>query len=196
MSARTFQPAATFTASRRDLAGDDALLGAAEIARTVCRRASQRVSLLAVTPDRMRRIDGWITDDAFVTHAVSPSDDDPVVGSVSAGRDAADLVMAIADSLAGGLPRSPATAPVEAVRLTALSPVSLGPGIDAVLVLSLTGGGSTERWAVGSIAHGLVAGRVDDPATPCDLHPTSSAELEALVGRLLRRPTNDQEGSP
>ena len=189
----TMYPAATFTATRQELLGDAPLLGGAEIARGVCRDAERTVSVLAVTPDQMRRIDGWLGPVGFVTHAAAPDPDRTVVGSVCDRDQAQELLHAMLVSLVGPLPDA-APAPAELVALEALSPGTLPSGFDWVAVV--TGAArpaarpAAPEWTVIAGAGGLLIGDITGldrggPLTPADAEALS-AKLAAAVGRAPR----------
>lgn len=132
----TMYPAATFTATRRELLGEAPLLGSAEIARGVCRGADRVLSVLAVTPERMRRIDGWLGPVGFVTHAAAPDLDRTIVGSVCDHDQATELLRAIVVSLVGALPEAASASSTLQLELDELSPGTLPEGLDWVAIVS------------------------------------------------------------
>jgi hypothetical protein len=187
MIANTANPTATFTAGRRELVGPDALLGTAEIARGVCHAANRRLGLLAITTERMRRVDGWLTHEALVTHPVAAGAGQPVVGAVCARRYAGDLVGSIIHAMVGPVPSAPATAPVDVAAIATLAPTNLPPGVSWMLVATSVAGSRIERWCVGD-ANGLVGAAIDDLATPVVLEPVGPIPNWARIARLLGDP--------
>jgi len=185
----TTYPAATFTATRQELLGDAPLLGGAEIARGVCRDAERTVSVLAVTHERMRRIDGWLGPVGFVTHAAAPDPDRTVVGSVCDRDQAQELLHAIFVSLVGPLPDA-APAPVEPVALESLSPGTMPAGVDWVVVVTVAAQTAAPEWTVIAGAGGLLVGDVTEFDRGAPLTPAGAdalrAKLAAAVGLAPR----------
>lgn len=184
----TMYPAATFTATRDELLDTDPLLGSAEIARGVCRNADRTISVLAITPDRMRRVDGWLGPIGFVTHAAAPDPSRPLLGSVC-DRDRADeLVDSIIGSLVGEIPSDPAAAPTDVASLGSLAPNALPTGTEWVVIVSAApADGHADRTVIAS-NHGLSMGdvaRIDDPVV---LAPVSSDQVRDRLGALIGRP--------
>lgn len=177
--------AATFTAARRELIGPDGLLGAAEIARGVCRDSDRRLELLAITPDRMRRIDAWLTDNAVVTHPVAGAADRAVIGTVCARHHADELVGSIIQSLVGSVPNTWASEPVELPPLASLGPASLPAGVRWVLVAGATTDTGVERWIAAAVGSGLVGAEPGDPDAPIRLEPVGPIPSWARIARLL-----------
>lgn len=161
-------PAATFTVSRDELLGSDPLLGSAEIARTVCRGAERMISVLSITRERMRRIDGWLGAVGFVTHSAGPDPSVPLLGSVCDRDVAGDLVGSMVESLVGPLPTAHSSEPVTIDAVGALAPGAMPSGLDwVVVVTALDGAGAPSHTMVGT-APGLVMAtdvRIDEPAT-------------------------------
>ncbi len=179
----TTYPAATFTATRDELLGAEPLLASAEIARGVCRSAQRTVSVLAVMPTRMRRIDGWFGDVEFVTHAAAPDQGRPLLGSVCDREGSPALLRRIIGSLVGGLPDRPAREPRELPPLRGLSPASLPDQVDWVVVVSSASvhGDSAMLMFVG--ADGLLEGEVTALDRPSRLVPADSAQLDARLAQ-------------
>jgi hypothetical protein len=184
----TTNPAATFTATRDELLGGAALLGAAEIARGVCRRADRTLSVLAISHDRMRRIDGWLGAVGFVTHAASLDPTAALIGSVCDRDRAAELVGEIVTSLVGELPASAALHAVELPALDRLSPETLPQRVDWVTIVSAW---SSQRPDVAgrrlfagvgaAFGGGVVGGPVGPSEAPSTLEPIDPAMYESLL---------------
>lgn len=184
----TKYPAATFTATRDELLGTAPLLGSAEIARGVCRGAHRTVSVLAVTSEHMRRVDGWLGRVGVVTHAAAPDDHRALLGSVCDPGLVPELIPRIVGSLVGSMPDVPAPAPVGPIVVTELSPASLPDSVDWVVVVStssMDGHGGPSRWVVAA-AGGLVAADLVDVPAPIVLEPIGRKavveHLAAFVG--------------
>lgn len=183
----TMYPAATYTATRDELLGEEPLLGAAEIARGVCRGAERTVSVLAVTSVRMRRIDGWIGPVGFVTHAASPDPSRAVLGSVCDRDRAEELVDEIVVSLVGALPETSAPGPVDLAPLDALSPGTIDAEIDWVVVVTAT---STQRpehptRTIVASAGGLVIGDLGAVDRAARLVPAAVDEFRATLAAAV-----------
>ena len=157
-------PAATFTATRDELLGAASLLGGAEVARGVCRSAEWTTMVLAITPERMRRIDGWLDRVGFVTHPAAAAASRPLVGSVCDRDRAADLVDDIVRSLIGGLPADRAARPVDLVDLGTMSPATLPGGMDWLVVIEGAAANGREAPLRSVLAH--AGGLVFTPAAP------------------------------
>ena len=182
----TMYPAATFTATRSELLGSASLLGAAEIARGVCRGADRTVSVLAVTHDRMRRIDGWLGSTGFVTHAAASAPDRRLLGSVCDRDRAQELIEEIMTSLVGERPAAAAPGATQLPALDELSPSTLPRDIDWVLIVSTSSIGQPPDRTMLAGAGGLVGGDVvstDRAGNLCPIAPeTFSATLTEMVG--------------
>ena len=180
----TTYPAATFTATRDELLGAEPLLAAAEIARGVSRAADRTVSVLAITPARMRRIDGWLGAVGFVTHAAASDPGRPLLGSVcDRGRSPA-LLREIVVSLVGGMAERPAVASIELPPLSALSPASLPGVVDWVVVVSAASPQAVPtRWILAA-ADGLVAADVGELDRSIRLDPAEPEHLDARLAEL------------
>jgi hypothetical protein len=177
-------PAATFTATRQELLGDAPLLSGAEIARGVCRDVERTVSVLAVTPERMRRIDCWLGLVGFVAHAAAPDPDRTVVGSVCDRDQAQELLHSIVVSLVGPLPDA-ASAPVELVALEALSPGALPSGFDWVAVVTGAARSAAPERTVIAGADGLLIGDVTGLDRGGTLTPAGAGEFRAKLAAAL-----------
>jgi len=186
----TMYPAATFSASRSELLGEDPLLGPAEVARGVCRDASRTVSVLAVTRERMRRIDGWLGPVGFVTHAAAPESGAAVLGSVCDRDRALELLQEIVVSLVGPLPESAADAGVDLAPLDGLSPATVPAGIEWVVVVSAT---SPTQPAVAqrrliAAAGGLLVGELTSIDTTTPLTPIGPDGVGRILDELVGPP--------
>jgi hypothetical protein len=181
-------PAATFTATRDELLGGEPLLASAEIARDICRSADRTISVLAVTPARMRRIDGWLDSVGFVTHAAAPDPGRPLLGSVCDRDRAPALIREIVGSLAGEVADRPATAPADMPALRGLTPVTLPDGVDWIVVVSSasTRHDPTRLMLVG--ADGLLAGPVAALDRPVPVEPIEPDVLDARLAELVGAP--------
>lgn len=184
----TTYPAATFTATRDELLGAEPLLASAEIARGLCRGADRTLSVLAITPMRMRRIDGWLGAVGFVTHAAAPDPGRPLLGSVC-GRDrAAGLLRQIIGSLVGDLADRPADEPLELPALRGLTPASVPVGVGWVVVVSAatTHGDPTRMVLAGS--DGLLAGDAVALDLRIRLDPVDAGQVDARLAELVGAP--------
>lgn len=183
------RPAATFVASRDELLGADTLLGAAELARVACRTSDRTVSVLAVTDERMRRVDAWLAHDAIVTHAMTPDRAEQTVGSVCDRRHATALIGSILDTLLAPLPATASDAAVELPELASLSPRSLPGGVDRLAIVTASGGATSDRWVLAvcttELAAGLAAGHAGRAADPVHLAPIDVAAARARIRELL-----------
>lgn len=174
---------ASFVATRRELFDDTILLGTAEIARQICRRADRALSVLAVTPQRVRRIDGWRDPAGLVTHAAGVDERDRVSGSVCRASGTPRLIEAIIGALVGPLPASAASAPLCDVEVARWSPDHL-PGSWAVV-----GSTSEGRQLVLAATDGLVGGFVDRLDAPADLAPVEPGAVGGLLAALFPPPS-------
>lgn len=174
--------AARFDVSRRALVGHEAVLGSAEIARGVCVAARRRLAIVGVTDESVRRIDGWLTDDALVTHAVGERAD-PRPGSVCSIDTAPRLVVASIGALIGPMPAGPSATQIEAPPISSGSPSSLPAGAHGLAVVAVDG--RVPRRLVVAASDGLAAADVADLRTPATLEPLDRSALLARVARLL-----------
>jgi hypothetical protein len=177
-------PAATFTATRDELLGAEPLLASAEIARGICRAADRTVGVLAITPVRMRRIDGWLGAAGFVTHAAASDPGRPSLGALCDRDRSPALLREIVGSLVGEVAVRPAHASVELPSLRGLSPASLPVAVDWVVVVSSASGPNpATRWIIAA-ADGLLAGDVHDLDRSVRLDPAEPAHLDARFTEL------------
>lgn len=181
----TMYEAATFTATRDELLGSEPLLGAAEIARGVCRRADRVISVLAITPDRMRRIDGWLGPVGFVTHAAAPEPTHALLGSVCDRDRSQDLIGDIMVSLVGALPDAAGPTAAELPPLDELSPESMPDGVDWVIVVSVSAAGQPPDRTILAGTSGLVVGDVEALDRAVTLDPDDPAGLEARLAAVV-----------
>lgn len=183
--------AGMFTASRADLLGGASLLGSAEIARGVALDADRTVSVLAVTPQRMRRIDTWVDATGFVTHAASPNPAATLVGSVCDRARAADLLVEIVGSLVGPLPRFDADEAVDLLPLSSLSPATTPPGVRWVVVLAVSSAGQVGEPSCTVIADvgGLALGQVTTVDRACRLDPCGATTVRGWIASLVGEPS-------
>jgi hypothetical protein len=181
-------PAATFTATRDELLGPEPLLASAEIARGICRAADRTVSVLAITPTRMRRIDGWLGEVGFVTHAAAPDPARPLLGSVCDRDRSPALIRQIIGSLVGDIPDRPAGAPTEMPALRGMSPDSLPGGIDWAVVLSAAATREAPMRVMLVKADGLLTGDVAAIDRSIRLEPVEPARVEARLAELVGAP--------
>lgn len=181
----TTYPAATFTATRDELLGVEPLLASAEIARGVCRSAERTVSVLAVMPTRMRRIDGWFGDVEFVTHAAASDPGRPLLGSVCDRDGSPALLRRIIGSLVGDLPDRAADDSCDFPPLRGLTPTSLPDRVDWVVVVSSTSvhGESAMLMLVG--ADGLLGCEVTSLDHRNRLSPVDPAQLDGRLARIV-----------
>lgn len=184
----TTHPAATFTATRDELLGGEPLLASAEIARDVCRLADRTVSVLAITAERMRRIDGWLGAVGFVTHAAAPDPCRPLLGSVCDRDRAPGLLGEIIGSLVGGRADHSACAPIELPPLRGLGPATLPDTVEWAVVVSAasTGGAPTRVLVVG--ADGLLSAEVDSLDHPVRLDPVEPWQVDVRLAELVGAP--------
>lgn len=185
-SGATGPQAATFEVDRDELLGTHPLLGSAEVARAVCRGAERVISVLSITAERMRRVDGWLGATGFVTHAAGPDTTVPLLGSVCDRDLAGGLIVSIVESLVGRLPDEPGPDAMSVDAVGALAPGELPTGLDwVVLVTTRDASGSVAVTVVGH-AGGLVMGAAGAIDRPVVLAPVSSSsvrvELTGLVG--------------
>lgn len=180
--------AATFTVGRHDLLGGHPLLGSAEIARRVCRAADRTVSVLSITDERMRRIDGWLDAVGVVTHAAGPDPSAPLLGSVCDRTLAGELIGPIVESLVGPFPMRRQPEPVVLDRVAALAPTTLPPALDWVVVASGTGTTGPTVHTVIAAAAGLVMGDVTTLDAPVTLRPVDVADVHARLVELVGTP--------
>lgn len=173
---------ASFTASRHELFDAGSLLGTAEIARQVCHRADRALSVLSVTPERLRRIDGWIDHDGLVTHATGTDEADRVTGSVCRAQDAPALVEEIIGALVGPLPTAAATEPLHDVEVAHWSPARL-PASWAIVITT-----SHRPHLVVAARNGLVGGSVERLDDVVDLVPIGPEAFGGLLARALAPP--------
>ena len=181
-------PAATFTATRNELLGSAPLLGAAEIARDVCRGADRTVSVLAVTHDRMRRIDGWLGPTGFVTHAAASAPNRPLLGSVCDRERAKELIEDVMTSLVGGRPTAAAPAATRLPSLDRLSPRTLPHDVDWVLIMSTSSTGRSPDRTVLAGAGGLVGGDVVSTDQAGSLRPVDPETVSTTVADMVGAP--------
>jgi hypothetical protein len=185
MIADTAHPTATFTATRGELTGGAVLLGAAEIARGVCHAADRRLGLLALTHERMRRIDGWLTDEALVTHPIAPGPDHPVIGTVCARDHADELVGSVIQALVGPVPSSQASRAIDLPAPASLAPRTLPPDVDWLLVVTAVTNSGVDRWIAAAADGGLVGAVVDDVTAGIRLDPVGPIPNWTRIARLL-----------
>ena len=185
--------AARFRATRDQLVGDRALFGSAEIARTYCGRADRVISVVAVTPRRIRRVDCWLGGAGLVAHAASADPTRALLGSVCDRDRAAEMIGSIIESLVGDRPTRPTKAPVELGVVRDLTPDTLGVTADWVVIVStrdLTVATGPERVVLAGHTGGLALTHVDsldargaaDPAWPDDL----ARRLDDVLGAAPR----------
>jgi hypothetical protein len=187
MSTETTYPAAGFTATRDELLGDDLLLGSAEIARGVCSRADRSISVLSITPERMRRVDGWLGAVGFVTHAAAVDPGRARFGSVCDRDRAGHMVALVVESLVGTLPAEPAGMGPTIPVVGRLSPSTLPPGINWVTIVSAwsaTGRVVTNRVVVASVG-GLSLGELSRIDGPVSLSPADGTMFRNRLAELL-----------
>lgn len=180
----TTHPAATFTATRHELLGAEPLLAAAEIARGVCRSADRTVSVLAITPTRMRRIDGWLGAVGFVTHAAAPDPGRPLLGSVCDRAEAPALLRRILESLVGAVPDHAADAPIELPALTGFAPVSVPDGVAWIVVVSATSIHDDPEHVMFADFDGLLVGDVTAFDRPVRLEPVDVDRVDSRLAEL------------
>lgn len=184
----TTYPAAMFTATRDELLGPAPLLASSEIARGVCRAADRTVSVLAITPTRMRRIDGWLGAVGFVTHAAAPDPGRPLLGSVCDRDRSPDLLRRIIGSLVGVVPGQAAALPLEMTALDGLTPAAMPDGVDWVVVVSSAAIHDDPVRLMLVSAGGLLAGDVAALDQPVPLEPTEPARVDGRLARLVGAP--------
>lgn len=179
--------AATFTATRRELLGSAPLLGSGEIARGVVRSADVVVTVLGLTDERMRRVDGWLGRVGFVTHAAAADANRPVLGSVCGRESASILVPEIVGSLAGPLPSQPATAAVAPFVPGGLSPSTLPSGVDRIAIVSVirVHDRAGSRQMLVAVSDGLLAAEFVGLDEPVVAEPIGSAEFLVRLGALV-----------
>ena len=180
--------AATFTATRAELLGSEPLLASAEIARGICRGADRTVSVLAITPTRMRRIDGWLGAVGFVTHAAAPDPARPLLGSVCDRDESPALLRRIIESLVGDVPDRAADDSIVMRPLSGLSPASVPDGVDWVAVVSAASMHDAPARLMLVGAGGLLAGDVAATDEPVRLEPADSGLVDRQLARLVGAP--------
>lgn len=184
----TTYPAATFTATRDELLGSEPLLASAEIARGECRIAERTVSVLAITADRMRRIDGWLGAVGFVTHAAASDPGRPLLGSVCDRERSPALIRDIVGSLAGHIPDRPAGESIEIPAFGGLTPASVPATIDWVVVVSVASAHAESMRLMLVGADGLLAGQIPGFDRPTRVDPIDPAHLDGLLAELVGAP--------
>lgn len=184
----TTYPAATFTATRDELLGSEPLLASAEIARGVCRTADRTISVLAITKERMRRIDGWLGAVGFVTHAAAPDPSRPLLGSVCDRDRSPGLIGDIVRSLAGHIPGRPAAEAIEVPALVGLTPASVPAPVDWVVVVSATSIRAEPMRLMLVGADGLLAGPVAGLDRPVRVDPIDPDRLDGRLAEFVGTP--------
>lgn len=177
--------AATFDATRRELLGSDALLGAAEVARGICGSARRHVSLLAITHERMRRIDGWLNDDGFVFHPVAATPDRQAIGTVCSREHGVDVVGSIVQALVGPIPNAPGADHVDVGAIGVLTSSALPTEVAWLLVVTATSAQGADRWASAAVGDGLVGASVPDPTWATRLEPVGPVPMWTRIARLV-----------
>lgn len=181
--------AATFEATRAELAGAETLLGSAEVARDVVEHVTRVFDVLALTPLGMRRVDGWLGGVGVVTHPASPLDEHRRIGSVCDRTRAAELVGKIIEALVDGLP-SASDSPFAVGHVGALAPSRLPHGASWVVIVSVADldpdeSSEPDRFVIADVG-GLVAGTVAQLDQPAHLLPISrqgvSDRLDSMLG--------------
>ena len=190
----TTYPAATFTATRDELLGSAPLLASAEIARGVCRTAERTISVLAITAERMRRIDGWLGAVGFVTHAAAPDPGRPLLGSVCDRDRSPGLIRDIVRSLAGEIPERPAVETIEIPALEGLTPVSLPATVDWIVVVSASSTHDEPMRLMLVGTDGLLAGRVTGLDRPVRVEPVGPDRLDGRLAELVGTPPRTLRG--
>ena len=184
----TLYPAATFTVTRAELLGSDPLIGSAEIARGVCRGANRTIGVLSISPERMRRIDGWLGPIGFVTHAAGPDPTRPLLGSVCDRDRAGELVGSIIESLVGELPTAEQPTPFAVDAVGALAPAALPPELAwAVIVTAVDATGTPTHTIIGA-ATGLMMADVPRLDEHVELRPVGVGDVRARLVQLVGSP--------
>jgi hypothetical protein len=180
--------AATFEASRRELLGPGALLGAAEIARSTCRSARREVGLLAITRERMRRIDGWLDPDGLVVHPVAATPDQTVIGMVCNREHGAELAGSMIEALVGSVPSAAAAGHVDIGAIDGLSSSTLPPEVAWLFVVTDVSMRGIDRWVWADVDGGLVGSSLPDPTRSTRLEPVGPMPMWTRVAHALDDP--------
>ncbi len=182
---------ATFHATRDELLGRHPLLHSAEIARSYCAVADRVISVVAITPERIRRVDCWLGDVGFVTHVGANDPTQPLLGSVSDRARAVELTGSIVGSLVGGVPPTPADVAIELGPVGAIRPDGIPAGVDWLVVVSAkqtTSDTRPERFIVVQARGGTASASVlalDDPVVA---EPAAPDDLDRRFARLIGPP--------
>lgn len=187
----TGSAAGTFHASREELLGDRPLLGSAEIARSYCAIADRVLSVVAITPGRIRRVDCWLGGVGFVSHAAANDTTRPLLGSVCDREQAVDLTGSIVGSLTGGLPDAAANATVDLGPIGAVGPDALPGGVEWIVIVSSNRTDATtspQRVVVAGARGGLVLSPLRSLDEPVHLDPVTPEELHGHLAQLVGPP--------
>lgn len=182
--------AATFCATRDELVGDGSLLGSAEIARSYCANADRVVSVVAVTPGRIRRVDCWLGGAGFVTHAASADPGQPLLGSVADRDRAVELTTELVGSLVGELRSAPVETPVELGVVGAIAADAIPDGAEWVVIVSartIGAGSEAERIVVAGRAGGLALAPLESLDGTTRATAATRADLVRGFDELLGR---------
>jgi hypothetical protein len=184
---------AIFEASRDELLGSHTLLNSAEIARSYCTIADRVVSIVAITPGRIRRVDCWLGGVGFVTHAGANDTSQQVLGSVCDRDRAVELSGSVVDSLVGGIPETPASSAVDLDAVGVIRADAIPEAVEWIVVVSAnrTDTGAPPRRLVAVGGHGgLAVQPLDSLDEPMSVVPASREQLErqltTLIGPLPR----------
>jgi hypothetical protein len=182
---------ATFRATRDELLGDHPLLDSAEIARSYCAIADRVVSVVAITPGRIRRVDGWLGGVGFVTHAAANDPSQRLLGSVCDRARSVELTGSIVGSLVGGLPEAAAGDVVDVGRVGAIRPDAIPTGCDWIVIISASrahGTSPPDRCIATAADGGLAVGALHSLDDSVRVHPGTTADLDRWVTDLLGLP--------
>lgn len=182
---------AVFRATREELLGDHTLPDSAEIARSYCSVADRVVSVVAITPDGIRRVDCWLGDVGFVTHAATNDPAEPQLGSVCDRARAVELTGSIVGALVGGLPATAADAAVQVGPVGDIHPEAMPVGVDWIVVVSANrpdGIARPDRCVVAGAAGGSAVAALDALDTPVRAEPADDAAVERWIADLVGTP--------
>ncbi len=182
---------ATFHATRDELLGTHRLPASAEMARSYCAVADRVVSVVGITRGRIRRVDCWLGEVGFVTHAGANDPSRPLLGSVCDRTRAAELTGSIIGSLVGGIPPMPAASAVELGPVGAIRPDEIPAVADWIVIVSASGtddGSVPERMIAVGGHGGTAVTALDSLDEPIRIDPAPAAELHRRLTRLIGPP--------
>jgi len=185
------QPAVTagaiFHATRQELLGAQPVLDAAEIARSYCAVADRVVSVVAITPGRIRRVDCWLGDVGFVIHAAADDPTQRLLGSVCDRARALEMTGSIVAALVGGVPTASSADPVRLGPVGRIRPDTIPEGADWIVIVSANrpnGESAPDRCIIVGCGDGTAAGVIDSLDEPVRIDPAGHS-VERWVADLI-----------